>query len=119
MSAKEKMSSIGPPVPELPVADVERAQQHYHDALGFEIGWLYPGKEIGAVSRDNVVIFFRKREAPFEPAIHWVFAEDVDVSYAELKLSGANIVDPLETKPWGIRQFTVEDLDGNVFYFHG
>jgi len=21
-------------------------------------------------------------------------------------------------KPWGIRQFTVEDLDGNIFYFH-
>jgi hypothetical protein len=32
------MSSIGQPVPELPVADVGRAQQHYLDALGFEIG---------------------------------------------------------------------------------
>ncbi len=51
MGAKEKMNSIGRPVPELPVADVERAQQHYRDALGFEIGWLYPGEEIGAVSR--------------------------------------------------------------------
>src|SRR5712675_238726 len=59
------MSSIGQPVPELPVADVERAQHHYRDALGFEIGWLYPGKEIGAVSRGNVAIFFRKRKPPF------------------------------------------------------
>jgi hypothetical protein len=24
----------------------------------------------------------------------------------------------LEQKPWGLRQFTVEDLDGNRFYFH-
>ena len=40
---------IGPPVPELPVSDVERAQQHYRDVLGFEIGWLTPGKELGAV----------------------------------------------------------------------
>ena len=48
MSA-EKRTSLGPPVPELPVADVERAQQYYRDKLGFEIGWLYPGKEIGAV----------------------------------------------------------------------
>jgi predicted enzyme related to lactoylglutathione lyase len=116
--AKEKMSSIGKPVPELPVADVERAQQHYRDALGFEIGWLYPGKEIGAVSRDGVAIFFRKREPPFEPAVHWVYAEDIDSSYQELKSLGANIVDPLETKPWGLRQFTVQDLDGNLFYFH-
>jgi predicted enzyme related to lactoylglutathione lyase len=105
-------------VPELPVADVERAQQHYRDALGFKIGWLYSDKEIGAVSRENVAIFFRKREPPFEPTVHWVFAEDVDASFQELTSLGANIVDPLERKPWGLRQFTVEDLDGNLFYFH-
>ena len=99
MSAKEKMNSFGPPVPELPVADVERAQQHYRDAFGLEIGWLYPGGEIGAVSRGNVVIFFRKRTPPFGPAVHWVFAEDIDATYQELKASGANIVDPLEKSP--------------------
>jgi uncharacterized glyoxalase superfamily protein PhnB len=47
-----------------------------------------------------------------------VFAEDLDESYAELKGSGANIVEPLEMKPWGLRQFTVDDPDGNRFYFH-
>jgi uncharacterized glyoxalase superfamily protein PhnB len=47
-----------------------------------------------------------------------VFAEDIDASYQELKSSGANIVDPLEKKPWGLGQFTVKDLDGNLFYFH-
>ncbi len=51
MSTKQSLTSIAQPVPELPVLDVERAQQHYRDALGFEIGWLYPDKEIGAVSR--------------------------------------------------------------------
>lgn len=118
MSTKQPLTSIGPPVPELPVTDVERAQQHYRDALGFEIGWLDPGKEIGAVSRGDVAIFFRKRATPFEPAVHWVFAEDIDATYKELKSLGANIVEPLEKKPWGLRQFTVEDLDGNRFYFH-
>lgn len=118
MSTKQSLTSIGQPVPELPVTDVERAQQHYRDALGFEIGWLYPGKEIGAVSRGNVAIFFRKKTPPFQAAVHWVFAEDIDATYDELKSSGANIVEPLEKKPWGLRQFTVEDLDGNRFYFH-
>src|ERR1700740_236976 len=111
MDTKEKMKPIGQPVPELPVIDVERAQQHYRDALGFEILWLYPDKGIGAVKRDKAVIFFRKRKPPFEPAIHWVFAEDIDGSYEELKALNANIVDPLEKKPWGLRQFTVQDLD--------
>lgn len=118
MSTKPSLTSIGQPVPELPVADVERAQQHYRDALGFEIGWLDEGKEIGAVSRGKVAIFFRRRTPPFEAAVHWVFADDIAATYDELSSSGAKIVEPLETKPWGLRQFTVEDLDGNRFHFH-
>ena len=51
------------PVPELPVVDVERAQQHYRDVLGFEVNWLYPDKSIGAVSRNDFAIFFRKSTA--------------------------------------------------------
>jgi uncharacterized glyoxalase superfamily protein PhnB len=118
VGTKRALTSIAQPVPELPVADVERAQQHYRDALGFEIGWLEPDKEIGAVSRGNVAIFFRKKTRPFEAAVHWVFADDIDATYDELKSFGANIVEPLETKPWGLRQFAVQDLDGNRFYFH-
>lgn len=118
MNKREKLTSLGHPVPELPVTDVERSQRHYRDVLGFEIGWLYPDKEIGAVSRGPVVVFFRKREHPFGPAIHWVFADNIDALYAELQSSGANIVEPLERKPWGLRQFTVKDLDGNLFHFH-
>jgi hypothetical protein len=112
------MTSLGHPVPELPVADVERAQQHYKDTLGFQIGWLEPDKGIGAVLRANVTLFLRKRQPPFEPAIHWIFCPELDATWLELQSLGANIVDPLELKPWNIRQFTVEDLDGNVFYFH-
>jgi len=118
MSKRASLSRIGQPVPELPVADVERAQQHYRDMLGFEIGWLSPGKEMGAVSRGDVAIFFRRTQPPFARVVHWVFAHDLDASYIELKASGANIVEPLELKPWGLRQFTVDDPDGNRFYFH-
>jgi uncharacterized glyoxalase superfamily protein PhnB len=120
VSAKGITNSInGQPVPELPVTDVERAQQYYRDTLGFEIAWLEPDKSIGAVSRPGqATIFFRRREKPFEPAVHWVFAEDIDAAYRELQASGANIIDPLAKKPWGLRQFTIQDLDGNIFYFH-
>lgn len=68
MNQSEPVTTFGPPVPELPVADVERARQHYRDALGFKIGWLYPGNEIGAVSRGDTTIFFRRRNEPFEPS---------------------------------------------------
>jgi predicted enzyme related to lactoylglutathione lyase len=118
MSTDQKSIRIGQLVPELPVFDVERAQQHYHDVLGFDVGWIEPEKTMGAVSHAGVAIFFRKRETPFEPVVHWIFAEDLDGAYAAFKSSGANIDGPPETKPWGLRQFTVRDLDGNVFYFH-
>lgn len=116
MNGKESRTKFNHPTPELPVVDVERAQRHYRDVLGFEIGWIYPGNEIGAVSRDDVAIFFRRRTEPFEPVVHWIFAPDIDVAYDELRSSGARIVEPLELKPWGLRQFTVEDLDGNRFH---
>jgi len=112
-------TSIAQPVPELPVEDVERAQRYYRDVLGFEIAWLLPDKDMGAVSRPGeVAIFFRRRTPPFEPWVHWVFAMDIDATYKELQSSGANIVEPLEWKPWNLWQFTVKDLDGNVFHFH-
>jgi len=118
MSQKKSLTTIAQPVPELPVVDVERAQQYYRDVLGFEIGWLYPGSDIGSVSRGNVAIFFRRRQEAFEPVVHWIFAATIDATFAELQSSGAKIVEPLEKKPWGLRQFTIEDLDGNRFYFH-
>jgi uncharacterized glyoxalase superfamily protein PhnB len=111
-------TKLGHPTPELPVEDVQRAQQHYRDALGFEIAWLTAEGDMGAASRDNLAFFFRKRTRPFEPAIHWIFAPDIDASYEEMQSRGARITEPLEKKPWGLRQFTVEDIDGNRFYFH-
>jgi len=66
------------PVPELPVSDVEKAQDYYQRRLGFKIEWLYPSKEVGAVSNGDTAIFFRKREGAFEPAVNWVYCGDLD-----------------------------------------
>ncbi len=118
MSTAPRPTLFGHPVPELPVVDVERAQHHYRDALGFTVSWLLPDKTLGAVSRPNAVLFLRRTTPPFQPAVHWIFAEQIDATFEELKSLGARVTDPLETKPWGLRQFTVEDLDGNRFFFH-
>jgi uncharacterized glyoxalase superfamily protein PhnB len=59
---------------------------------------------------------FSEKNAAVEPAIHWAFADDIDATFAQMQSLGANIVDPLEKKPWGLRQFTVQDLDGNLFF---
>ena len=116
---RHPLTKLAHPTPELPVEDVERAQQHYRDALGFEIGWLVPGGEMGAVSREEIAIFLRRKARPFEAGVNWVFAPDIDATYEELRSRGARIVDPLAKVSWSnMHRFTVEDLDGNRFYFH-
>ncbi|MEM1163221.1 MAG: VOC family protein [Pseudomonadota bacterium] len=106
------------PVPELPVRDVEAAQIWYRDKLGFKIEWLYPSGDIGAVSHGETAIFFRRSDAPIPPATLWVFAEDVDAAYADIQATGVDIVDPIANKPWGLRQFTFQDMMGNRFHVH-
>jgi catechol 2,3-dioxygenase-like lactoylglutathione lyase family enzyme len=107
-------SKIHQPVPELPVRDVEKSQAFYRDKLGFEVGWSY--ETIGAVSYGETVLFLGKQETVV-PNTVWVFADDVDEIYRELTNSAIGITEQIETKPWGIRQFAIEDIDGNKFIF--
>ena len=77
--------------------DVERAHRS-RNRTALKLGGSNR-EEIGAASREKVTIFFRKRQPPLEPAIHWIFAENIDATYRELKSLGANIVDPLKRSP--------------------
>jgi len=109
---------IDQPTPALPVRDVRAAQEYYRDRLGFEIGWHHEEGRIGAVSHGRCAIFLRESDDETQPAIFWVFTEDVDDAHEELGRLGADIIEPVEDKPWGLRQFSVRDLSGNVFHFH-
>ena len=110
-------TKLAPPVPELPVLDVEKAQGYYCDVLGFEIAWTLEDKSMGAVGRDGIAIFFSKETHPM-PTHHWIFAADIDATYQEMKTRNVNMVDDIENKPWNLRQFTIEDLDVHRFTFH-
>ncbi|WP_179380528.1 VOC family protein [Jannaschia marina] len=107
---------LAPPTPFLPVPDVEAAQAYYRDRLGFEIDWYNEEGRIGGVANGDCVIFFRAQPEPAAPAIFYIFAEDVDAAHEALTARGAEIVEPLEDKHWGLRQFTVQDAWGNRFH---
>jgi catechol 2,3-dioxygenase-like lactoylglutathione lyase family enzyme len=110
------MTTIAQPVPELPVADLDKARAYYCDKLGFKNAWAH--SEIAAVTRDKATVFFRLSGQPIAPQRHWIFADDIDATFFEMQTSGALIVDQLSNKPWGLRQFTVQDPDGHQFYIH-
>ncbi len=109
---------IAQPTPELQVPDVASAQIYYRDRLGFEIKWTMDDGEIGAVAHGPCAIFFRRTEGEPSTGTFWIFADDVDAAHDALQERGAAIIDPIGDKPWGMRQFTVEDAFGNRFHFH-
>jgi catechol 2,3-dioxygenase-like lactoylglutathione lyase family enzyme len=113
---KKNMTTLDQPVPELPVCNLDRARDYYCEKLGFQRGWALP--EIASVTRGKTALFFRLSTEPIAPQRHWIFADDVDATFVEMRTSGAVIIDPISNKPWGLRQFTIQDLDGHQFYVH-
>jgi hypothetical protein len=103
--------------PELLVKDIEKSQAIYRDKLRFQIAWTDASKTMGAVSKDEAVIIFAGAGRRF-PNTLWFFADHVDETYKKFMKGSITISEDIETKPWGIRQFTIEDPDGNSFIFH-
>lgn len=98
-------------VPQLPVTDVEATQAWYRDVLGFEVAW--GGSEFGAVWQDRVEIFFARVQTPLPGSCVCVRVDDADALHERYRQSGAPIVAGLEDKPWGMREFTLQDPNGH------
>ena len=110
--------TLAAPTPELPVRDVVVAQHHWRDRFGFEVAWHDADGQIGAVALGDGAVFFRETAGSITPVTLWMFADDVDAAYAAMVDRGAEIVDPISDKPWGMRQFTLQDQDGHLIHVH-
>ncbi|MFQ5991552.1 MAG: bleomycin resistance protein [Nitrospiraceae bacterium] len=100
--------------PEFPVADVVETQRYYRDVLGFRIDWLWDDN-FGAVSKGEVELFFFKSKSPNPPKGFgcYLFVDNADEIYELYKKKGARVIDELGSKPWGMREFTIEDPNGH------
>ena len=65
-----------------------------------------------------MIFFLLNRRIDFRHNTIGYFAEDIDATCAELLERGAIIVEALEDKPWQLRQFTMDDLNGPIFYIY-
>jgi predicted lactoylglutathione lyase len=110
-------------VPEIPVRDVDLAAAYYRDHLGFTLDWGGEDGGIAGISKGNCRMFltntaFRQSRGNSAPAVVWLnlnSKHEVDDLYETWKRSDARIVSPPESKPWNLHEFTVADLDGNLF----
>jgi predicted lactoylglutathione lyase len=117
-------------VPEIPVKDVDKAAAYYENKLGFSVDWGGEEGGIAGVSKGHCRMFltndaFRAQYDNFGPVLIWLnldSKEEVNELYELWRTSQTNVVSPPESKPWGLHEFTVADLDGNllrVFYDFG
>ena len=116
-----------PAVPEIPVANIDKAAAYYVDTLGFTLDWGDEEGGIAGISREHCRLFitntaFRQEYGNTGPILFWLnlgSKAEVDELFAVWKSAGATIVFEPEDKPWNLREFTAADPDGNhirVFY---
>jgi catechol 2,3-dioxygenase-like lactoylglutathione lyase family enzyme len=106
--------------PKLPMRDLQKTAHYYTHYLGFSIIGKYPDYLI--VSRDGIELhFFMHRTIEVEQNDGQVYfrVTEIDRLYEEWLLNGVSIHPngPLETKPWGQREFSVLDPDFNLLTF--
>jgi predicted enzyme related to lactoylglutathione lyase len=103
------------------VKNLAQSQQYYKDILGFTIDGEF-------VMREGVYFLFK--ESSFEGAVRpnsligvvldtYIWVEDVDAVYEELKGKGANIIFGPENMDYNMRDLLIEDLNGYRLCFGG
>ncbi len=103
-------------LPALSCDDVAAAVRHYIDVLGFRIN--HQQEDLGVMYRDAVTVLLLPRTAERPGPVHVEFyVRDADALHAELTARGADVRGEPVSHPWGLRDFTVLDLDGNRLTF--
>jgi uncharacterized glyoxalase superfamily protein PhnB len=103
------------------VTDVTDSAAYYGDRLGFDIAFEYgePALYIGLCSGEVTLHLISAAKAPRPPGHGAVsiFVDDVDALHADLVKRGAKILKAPQDYDYGLRDFDVADLDGNMIFF--
>jgi catechol 2,3-dioxygenase-like lactoylglutathione lyase family enzyme len=104
--------------PCLAVTDVGAAVQFYTEKLGFRLGftWGDPMEMAGVNLGEMQIMLEPGPRGPRERAAFFNIS-DADALYAFHVESGVEIVYPIADRPWGFRNYTVRDPDGNTMVF--
>jgi catechol 2,3-dioxygenase-like lactoylglutathione lyase family enzyme len=105
-------------IPVLPVADLKATIKYYKTKLGFSEEWFWEDTDAGCGRNELFMLFnlnptlldaMLAASAPLE--IIWI-VEQVDDIYAEYTQKDLTLLSELENKPWGMREFTIKDING-------
>jgi catechol 2,3-dioxygenase-like lactoylglutathione lyase family enzyme len=96
---------------------LKRAARFYEEVLGLEkkyefssyAGFECGGVEIGLIPK----LRGGEQAAPLSPSVEFL-VDDVEKFYRELKNKNVKFVEELHEEPWGGKQATFTDPDGNI-----
>jgi len=98
--------------PVFEVADIDRSLEFYRDVLGLTPHWRWQSSAAGLYT-ESLELYLARVDDP-RPSRVAVFVDDADAALEQYRVAGAEIVQDIETKPWGLRGFTLRDPDGNL-----
>jgi uncharacterized glyoxalase superfamily protein PhnB len=116
--------------PTLAVRNMKQTVQFYRDTLGFKMGMTFPNAdnpEYVDFSRDGMILMFipaenigigSEEKLGVGVNLYMQIDGDIDKYYNELKDKGIKIVVDIKDEPYGVRDFTVEDMDGYKLTFN-
>ena len=119
------MPAIKRVAPQFLVSNLGEAIAFYEERLGFTTDFVY-GDFYASVSRDGAMIHLkcapkldaeRAHRRSEEHLDAFVDVSEVRALHDELVRRGAPITQPLGERPWGTRDFQVEDPDGYILCF--
>ena len=111
--------------PQFLVDDLERAIAYYCDKLGFQLDFKYQSF-YAAVRRDGFAIHLklapkldtdRANRKQNEHLDAYISVSGIEGLFSELEMRGAQVIKPLEERPWACLDFYVEDPDGYILCF--
>jgi catechol 2,3-dioxygenase-like lactoylglutathione lyase family enzyme len=111
--------------PQFLVDDLDRAIAYYCDKLGFELDFTHQSF-YASVSRDGFAIHLKDAPKLAADRAHRKHNEHLDAYisvsgirglFSELEMRGAQVIKPLEQRPWACLDFYVEDPDGYILCF--
>jgi catechol 2,3-dioxygenase-like lactoylglutathione lyase family enzyme len=120
-TGSQEASMMHNSVPIMTVRDIQQSLEYYRDKLGFDLAFEYgkPTYYAGVCSGEvqlHLVAGHRTTRQPGNGAVS-IFVDDVDALHAELQKRGARILKAPANYDYGLRDFDVADLDGNMIFF--
>ena len=116
--------------PLLAVRDMKKTIEFYNKSLGFKAGMAFPdatNPEYIDLSKDGMVLMFipaknhdisQQEKFGIGVYLYMLIDGDIDEYYEELKGRGVKIAVDIKDEPYGVRDFTVEDIDGYKLTFN-